>query len=554
MDSKDNFLKKISVFVESIDEAYLIGISNKGIVKRAQKDLLKIESIKYEIKDSYIRFEFDDIVCYIEENINKYKCSCPSRSICKHIIMAYLHLLENKDEIFQLKDINQVKKDYLKIIEDFKIEEIKKKIGEKKLQNILNKIENGVNFEVNEGSIVEVILKDEDASVKLLGQSENYICSCKNKDFCTHKAEAIILYKLKKGFVTLEELKKFKPKTVEFDEERFKKASLKVQEEIEKILVTGLSRASITTLDRLNNLSIICHNYGLFNFEKTVRRIKEDFSLYFNKNASFIKEKLLNELTSLYSKAGFLYNSKDSNSLKQLVGEFKSSYYEIPPLVLSGFAAERWKSNSGYEGITYYFMDNISAHIYTYNDLMPTYYDEVQKKNWNSNSPWKLNCSICDLSSISFKLFYARSNFKRRLSSSSKSYGTIIDKTSIYELNRDEITYDDWNSVLENIFMNEKKEENYNMIFLNVSKFGTTMFKDVNGEFIVPIYDKNNGIINLSVKDSTRTKDMIRRIERIVKRQKSNCFFGRVYIENEELRFFPISCYDKIGEINNLTL
>ncbi|MCR3759126.1 SWIM zinc finger family protein [Clostridium felsineum] len=554
MDSKDNFLKKISVFVESIDEAYLIGISNKGIVKRAQKDLLKIESIKYEIKDSYIRFEFDDIVCYIEENINKYKCSCPSRSICKHIIMAYLHLLENKDEVFQLKDINQVKKDYLKIIEDFKIEEIKKKIGEKKLQNILNKIENGVNFEVNEGSIVEVILKDEDASVKLLGQSENYICSCKNKDFCTHKAEAIILYKLKKGFVTLEELKKFKPKAVEFDEERFKKASLKVQEEIEKILVTGLSRASITTLDRLNNLSIICHNYGLFNFEKTVRRIKEDFSLYFNKNASFIKEKLLNEITSLYSKAGFLYNSKDSNSLKQLVGEFKSSYYEIPPLVLSGFAAERWKSNSGYEGITYYFMDNISAHIYTYNDLMPTYYDEVQKKNWNSNSPWKLNCSICDLSSISFKLFYARSNFKRRLSSSSKSYGTIIDKISIYELNRDEITYNDWNSVLENIFMNEKKEENYNMIFLNVSKFGATMFKDVNGEFIVPIYDKNNGIINLSVKDSTRTKDMIRRIERIVKRQKSNCFFGRVYIENEELRFFPISCYDKIGKINNLTL
>ena len=83
-----------------MDDDYIIGISNKGILNRSKKDLEKASSIEYSINDDNIEFKIDDIVCNIGEEIKNYKCSCPSRSICKHVVMSYLYLINHKNKIF----------------------------------------------------------------------------------------------------------------------------------------------------------------------------------------------------------------------------------------------------------------------------------------------------------------------------------------------------------------------------------------------------------------------------------------------------------------------
>lgn len=556
MDSKDNFLNKLGSFIKSIDTDYLIGISNKGTVKRAEKDLGKLSNVTYEVKDENIEFKFEDTVCSIGCDIKNYKCSCPSRSICKHVIMGYLYIMKNSGELFKNQNLEEVKEDKFASLKEISAYDIKKKISEKSLNNIINRIEFGINFEIKEGVVVEVKFKDEGISVKFLGDIENSICSCKAKDFCSHKAEALILYKLKKGYLTLEELKKLNVSVLKFDEENLKKASIKIKAFVEDILITGLSRAPITTLDNLNNLAIICHNYELPNFEKSVRDVREEFLFYFKKNAAFDKERLLNKLTALYTKASALSNTKDMHKLKLLIGEFKSSYYEIPPIELQGFAAEKWTSNSGYAGITYYFMQNGSGKIYTYTNSIPTYYDFKTSEKALADAPWGLNCKVCELSNISIKLINGKINDKYRISSSSETKGTIIGKSYVENLNLNKIAYDNWQELLENIFLNNNndEDENYNLVFLDICKFGRADFNDITQQFLLPIYDKENNTGNIAVKFSSSTKNVIRRLERLVKYNKANHILGRVYVDREGFKIYPISYYDREGEILNLTL
>lgn len=75
--------------LQEIDDDYLIGISNKGIVKRAYKDM---ETIPCEISQKTV-FEENEVKVHVGEETVQIKlplgestCSCPSRSICRHVV------------------------------------------------------------------------------------------------------------------------------------------------------------------------------------------------------------------------------------------------------------------------------------------------------------------------------------------------------------------------------------------------------------------------------------------------------------------------------------
>ncbi|HBA50190.1 MAG TPA: hypothetical protein DCZ91_20840 [Lachnospiraceae bacterium] len=76
-----------------IDDDYLIGLSNKGIVKRAYKD-------KGEVAAKVLSTEGDASVKVGEETVTvryplaESKCTCPSRSMCRHVVQAILVLKE----------------------------------------------------------------------------------------------------------------------------------------------------------------------------------------------------------------------------------------------------------------------------------------------------------------------------------------------------------------------------------------------------------------------------------------------------------------------------
>ena len=92
--------------LKNADDDYLIGLSNKGIVKRAYKDLEQLE-LSAEYEEHTAKVNVSEETCTIVSPLGDSKCTCPSRSVCRHMIAAILWLkksgLCSQDE----KDTNE---------------------------------------------------------------------------------------------------------------------------------------------------------------------------------------------------------------------------------------------------------------------------------------------------------------------------------------------------------------------------------------------------------------------------------------------------------------
>ena len=76
-----------------VDDDYLIGISNKGIVKRAYKDKEEIAAV-IEGMEEEASVKVGEETVKVRFPLGESKCSCPSRSICRHVVQAILVLRE----------------------------------------------------------------------------------------------------------------------------------------------------------------------------------------------------------------------------------------------------------------------------------------------------------------------------------------------------------------------------------------------------------------------------------------------------------------------------
>ena len=79
----------LKALIRNVDDDYLTGISNKGTVKRAARDLeAESPSLTWTEEEAAVALKEEN--CIIRSPLTDSACSCPSRSICRHIVTARL--------------------------------------------------------------------------------------------------------------------------------------------------------------------------------------------------------------------------------------------------------------------------------------------------------------------------------------------------------------------------------------------------------------------------------------------------------------------------------
>ena len=247
-----------------IEEEYLIGLTNKGIVKRACKDKEKAD-IKILKLEEEVTLQVDGETVILSIPLGESKCSCPSRSICKHIIMGILALQESVysntsmsaseesltadsspisqktltadnssfekstvSDTFNQDSSNEnltatacehivvsknkspetgsssLQERLWEEIRTFPEKNLFKIMGNRRLNSFYNKANEKIMPEIEESSVFTLQLPGENTTVKLLSPLEYSSCTCHKKDLCIHKAEAILWCKLKAGALSLQ--------------------------------------------------------------------------------------------------------------------------------------------------------------------------------------------------------------------------------------------------------------------------------------------------------------------------------------------------------------
>lgn len=591
--------------LKEADEDYLIGIANKGIVKRAYKD--KKEG-GYEVLSSgdeaVVRVGGETV--QIKNPLGESTCSCPSRTICRHVVLGILALKERMEEepgegaessvnggteagtevsvndramqvlekeqrleteLFaetgdDLKDRKPAAKHGLgqKVRDEiaaYPLSSVRKIMGGRQLQNAVSQIKIESGGHITYSSTITVDLPWMGQKVKLLSPLEYSSCSCHKKEFCVHKACAVLWCKLEAGQLTIEELEKETLKKPEKDLKQIKDVAKQMEIFLVELLNVGLARVSPDALEHMERLAIVSHNARLAKFEGYWRALKDSYEGYLKRKASFRVAKLMEQAVKLYSRTRQLLAAEESAEIDELSGEFRAEYRPVGDLELIGIAMEHFESQAGYEGEIIYFLEKGTKEWYSYTSAMPVFYEKSgrRRKGGKAGAPWGLAISMEELAKARFFLSGAKCDSGKKLSSSQETKGELTARAELrlYAEDLGEWYYRDFGRLYEeriyrkNISWLEEKEEDINLVFLRPAFLKRAFFSETEQKLFMHLYDKESREVIVEVAYSQKEARGIRYLERI-EENNPPCFFGKIYLRDGKIRMYPIAMLEK-GEL-----
>lgn len=531
-----------------IDDEYLIGLTNKGIVKRAYKDkeTAVIKILKLE-EEAALQIDGETVILSLP--LGDSKCSCPSRSICKHIISGILFLKEqtacsdeDAEDITSEENTDSTdKRETLwNEILSFPEKDLLKVMGTRRLASFLTKVGKEVRPEIEESSVFTIQLPGENITVKLLSPLEYSSCSCHKKELCVHKAEAILWCRLKAGVFSLKDLEEFQKKDSPLDTVQIKNAAVQMKDYLEELMTTGLSRVSPDVTDSLERFAIISHNAGLADFERAFRGLGTLYQSYLSRQASFLTVDLMKKLTGLYSRVNTLLDTEDIALLLKEAGEFHADYLAAGDLDLTGITIEHFEDVSGYEGETVYFLETKTDKWYTYTVARPVFYDKRKKwgKPQKAEAPWGLNCSLENLITLRIHLMDAKCDERRRLSSSKETRGEILGTCEPDPEEFPRWYYEDFGK----LFSERITGQNRDLVFIQPAFCEKAVFSKTEQMLSMTLYDRQKREVILELPYSKEDARSIRYLEKI-REEEPPCFIGKVYLRDGRIRFIPVDTW-----------
>ena len=448
--------EKINNLKQYINENFLLTLTSKGIYNRSVKDIDAIinnnntNQISIEEIDNKIKVIFDMSgekieVVLNDENIKLSKCTCPSKDVCKHIIMALLYIKymdntntvndnEKKEEIENSFNDNSNKENETTAEENNSFDELKnisfdniKKLSTKKnFEYALDRFYDDVEVNIKEDVMLEIYIPEDDISIYFPKKDsiKNSICSCRDSSLCSHKIIAILKYKEMYG--ALEEIKE---EDKEIDENILKFS----KNFTESIFEKGLYSCSEKDFDTAEQLSIKLQMKIMPELSKMFRSIADGIDSMLNKRASFNKLFCFATLSRLYNTINLIEKAKkenDNRTVKLLTGEIRSKYVDRRNGDFLGLGAYPWITSTGYLGVSAYLYNLNSKNVSFFSYMIPTFYDDSKisyddvRSNYRKKMHFENNLSIEEVSKYKLKFISYKINSEERISSS--KYSSVI--------------------------------------------------------------------------------------------------------------------------------
>ncbi|MDE6731153.1 MAG: hypothetical protein K2J71_10325, partial [Oscillospiraceae bacterium] len=395
--------------VADADESYLIGMSNKGIYKRACKDL---ESCGDEIfiKNSdnsdhlnYLEISVNGEICTVKDPLWESLCSCPSRTVCRHLITAILWLRENcenntennseiTETIPEISENPGIPDLLRQALSGMTIPELKKAIGNQ--SGALLPLIREQKILLEESSILTGTIPDQNrTTVKILYPLEYSSCTCHKKELCAHKASVILAWQFKENLIQTEDLQEQIQNLSPEDARIVRESASRSHALLCDMLRWGIVRMPDHLPEHLEAAAVQSHALKMADAERMLRDIGNQLVQCRDRRAIFRPELLLEKICTC---AAYLENLQKENLSETDLGQFRKVYeiqsedLEILPV------GQRKIHTSEYQGNIYYFLDlnKKPRRFLSYSEVRQVYHDlkinaYTSTTPWNSSSPMK---------------------------------------------------------------------------------------------------------------------------------------------------------------------
>ena len=600
-------MSKLRQFLETVDEEYLIGLSNKGIVKRSYKDL---ENTTVEITEEgeEIRGICGDAQVVLKLPLTNSTCSCPSTSICKHVIMTLLTAQKADGEAQKAggkvqnvmaqettssqgdapsQEINtaageeapkeEAPKESASKVTESREDSPKEEIGEKILRvpseklkkalsskdwiKLLTQTDFSEDFEIQKEKLITVRNAKTNATVKLMYPLELSTCSiCHDEKLCYHKVGAILAMQLQAGVCRLESLMDAAvEQSEEFDEESVPEVLTDLKAFLSELFLIGGARLSPETSLGAERFALRAHNARLPKLEDQLRALAETIAGYQGRQAKVTVSSVMQRLTECYAYIELLERTMaEGKSVYSLAGAFHTAYSDVPELMLHGIGMRAFESATGFAGKTIYFFEENTKRFYTYTVARPTIYEKSNVKYRPQSQtevvPWGLNCTLVQLSSATIKLKNGKANEAGRLSSTSQAKADLITVGGALPDSIGDTIYDDfeelWAAYRKRMnAMGEELSEAEKLFLIRPKSLLNMHYDEIRQKLLFWFEDFAGRRLRGELAYSKQEEMAIRSLERLEKKcgegKELPVFLGVLYAEEGECSFYPI---ETIGE------
>ena len=438
-------------FVPFANEAFLVTLANKGLYKRALKDLETTGQVELTVTDGRLQIRLDDITVSLDPNVAQSTCSCPSKTVCKHILMGILVAAgyassESETAPAGCENVSPnatpepPSSEAWKELKNVDLALLRKQAGKKLFEDTLRLIQDGWTADFTEGDILEATINTESITVYFPKEDSlnRAVCKCGESGLCKHKLIAILSYLSLEGTLSSDtdgsqpELSLLTEDTLNV----LKGTSRFILGILEKGLISCGENEAETAIQ----YSIWLETCGIGNLARLFRSLSSDIENMLAKHVGFQPLTTFATLSRLHNTITLiLRNTQNNKMLSRLIEGTRSDYYTTPVGHFTGLGAYPWQTRSGYFGITAYFFYHEKQSICTLTSSMADYYEQTQSlvtpENLNRQlemqSFWNNNASLARLSSSTLVLRNFKLNRQQRLSSSTQTQCEIENKVTI---------------------------------------------------------------------------------------------------------------------------
>lgn len=523
MDSKNSIINEIKSFLPFINEEFIVSISNKGIYKRSVKDLEKArENISLAVKDTgLIEVKIEDAVVELNVNIQNSKCTCPSSSICKHIVMALLYLKEfydnNQDGAEEIKEEAKEEIDETVFYEELKKltgEKVLELVGKKNYNSLINSIfiRNEAVFEY--GDMLTVSIASQSVKVYFPKENsiENAMCSCKEKGICSHKAYALISYLIKEGKITEEDTEYDKIEIGEKEREIIQNLHLFIS----SIFDRGISGLTGNEISQAEKFYIQTYGIKLFAAADELKNLSSELGFYFSKNISFSNKRLMHILCSVYNRTSSLLVTEDNRKKLMLAGQRQEEKFNLDNIELIGLGASGGLTKRNDLLVTAYFYCKDIKTILSMSTLRPYENSSQLGTLYNMGQVWSNDLSFKEVSMSKMTLRDAKLS-TGKVSSAKSTVCSIKGKTS--EEDVQEIAVSDYSFIGEELRKHKFKYfEPYsatkNIFLIKAEEIKNIEYDKIEQKLKFDSCDSNGNIITFDIKYSSVSENSIKYFEK----------------------------------------
>jgi hypothetical protein len=322
---------------------------------------------------------------------------------------------------------------------------------------------------------------------------------------------------------------------------------LATRELLEGAVATGLAHPSSRMVERLLTLSVSATGVNLPKLARQLRGLADEMELILSRDAKGDTTRVVDRVTTAHSLVRALDRAGEQPPV-ELTGRHRTDYEPVGDLDLTGVGAWPWRTGSGFVGLTVLFWDAAANRFLTWSASRPE--DGLQRfrpeESYQVETVWP-GGSPSTLSRLRFRLKDARVNPLGRLSGSQKSSVEPGGPTMFEAARFGDRQFDSWPALLEfaqttcPIGLSETSPLDH-IVVLVPAKWGERQFDELQQRFVWEIHDSSGQALSLTLPWAGSTENSIEFLEATKPpRDRLRAVVARVGVSQYGLSVEPLS-------------